>query len=196
MKAIYSQSNIPKKYQFDKKLDIDKAHVDYNTFVELRNYQMDVVGKVAMGEGLYIWSGTTGNGKTTWATKIANYFIRKTIFTGEFEDIVMYINVPTFFEKLRQSYSDESLVQEVTLMKQRLLSAKLAIFDDIGAEKPSEWVKERLYEIINYRDNEELTTIYTSNIPLNHQKEILGSRIWSRIKGHTEVMELKGGDKR
>lgn len=196
MQAIYSQSNIPKKYQFDKPLEIDKASPDYGTFVDLKKYQMDVVMKVENGEGLYIWSHGTGNGKTTWATKIANYYIRKIIFTGQFEDVVMYINVPTFFEKLRQAFNDQTLVQDVNLMKERLLRSKLAIFDDIGAEKPSEWVKERLYEIINYRDNEQLTTIYTSNIPLAHQKEILGNRIWSRIKGHTEALELKGADRR
>jgi len=191
LKAIYSQTNIPKKYQYDRQITPSKKDVE--AYKQLNAWKEDVVNKVESGENLFIWSTGTGNGKTTWATKIANYFIRKSVFKKEIENLVVYVNVPTFLEQLRASYDQK--LPEVDLLKERLLNAKLAILDDIGAEKSSAWVVERLYEIINYRDNEMLSTIYTSNVSIQDLEDRLDKRITSRIKNSTQI-ELVGQDRR
>ena len=72
----------------------------------------------------------------------------------------------------------------------------LLIVDDIGAEKPSEWVRERLLSFINTRVSNELTTIYTSNLSLERLREKMGDRIVSRIIGSTKEIELVGRDQR
>jgi len=49
---------------------------------------------------------------------------------------------------------------------QRCIDVDVLVLDDIGQEKPSEWVKERLYIIINERYQLGKKTILTSNVSL------------------------------
>lgn len=73
---------------------------------------------------------------------------------------------------------------------------KLLIIDDIGSEKFTEWVRERLVSIINTRVSNGLSTIYTSNLSPEELKEGLEERIASRILGYSGVIEIKGSDRR
>ena len=74
----------------------------------------------------------------------------------------LYIYLPTFLEDLRNSYSnpDEDFAEVLEMLKK----CKLLIIDDIGAEKVTEWVRERLVSIINTRVSGGLSTclLYTS----------------------------------
>lgn len=191
MKAIYSQTNIPKRYQNDVKLEPSKE--DLPKYRELNDWKADVLEKVENGENLYIWGKGTGNGKTSWATKIANYYIRKMVFTKEIEDLVVFISVSKFLEDYRDNYKARD--EDFAILKEKMMKAKLLILDDIGVEKPSEWVTNRLYDVINYRDGEELSIIYTSNISVDDLGERLDSRIKSRARNSLQV-ELCGMDRR
>lgn len=191
LKAIYSQTYLPKKYQYEKA--IKPQQEDLGAFRLLSKWREDIVEHVEDGDNLFLYSPTTGNGKTSWATKMANFYIRKTVFTGKIENLVLYINVTDFLEKLRASYKGE--VEGIDELKAKLRKAKIVIMDDLGAEKPSEWARERLYEVINHRDNEMLTTIYTSNLSIDKIEERLGSRIASRVRNST-VVKLVGEDRR
>lgn len=191
LKAIYMQANIPKKYQYDTL--IKPTAQDLEAYKQLDNWKLNIVNHVENGDNLYIYSENTGNGKTTWATKIANYYIRKMVFSREIEDLVIFINVSKFLEDMRINYSNRTYEFEV--IKQRLMKAKLAIFDDIGTEKGTDWVVERLYEIINYRDNNLLSIIYTSNYSYDVVGDRLDKRIKSRLKNATHI-KLIGEDRR
>ena len=57
----------------------------------------------------------------------------------------------------------------------------MLILDDLGAEKPSDWVKEQLYVIINRRYENMLPTIITTNCTMNELKDRIGERTASRI---------------
>ena len=77
-----------------------------------------------------------------------------------------------------------------------LKKCKLLIIDDIGAERVTEWVRERLVSIINTRVGAGLSTIYTSNLSPEELKEGLGDRISSRVLGSSGVVEITGADRR
>ena len=72
----------------------------------------------------------------------------------------------------------------------------LLFIDDIGAEKMTEWVAETFYLILNYRYNEMLPTIFTSNLSPSELAERIGDRIVSRIIGSSDVIKLDGEDRR
>ena len=46
------------------------------------------------------------------------------------------------------------------------MGCSLLVLDDLGKEKPSEWVEETLYEIINARYVRRLPVIITTNVGL------------------------------
>ena len=161
----------------------------------MNNFKENIVEHVEKGEGLYIWSSNTGNGKTSWACKIMSYYFRKIAFTSGLENEGLYIYLPTFLDDLRNSYSDPSpdFEEELEMVK----ACKLLIIDDIGAERVTEWVRERIVSIINTRTANGLSTIYTSNLSLKGLTDKLGDdRISSRIRGSVQEINLLGKDNR
>ena len=192
LKALFTLSKIPVNYQYNIPLVPDRA--DLPKYEELNDFMKNIVEKVEDGECLYIWSTGTGTGKTSWACKIMSYYFRKIAFKSGLENEGLYIFLPTFLEDLRSFYDnpDPDFAEEIQIVK----SCNLLIIDDIGAEKPSEWVRERLLSFINARVSNGLSTIYTSNLSLEELENKMGQRVASRIKGSTKEIQLSGADRR
>ena len=84
-----------------------------------------------------------------------------------------------------------------------VMEAELLVLDDLGAEKPSEWVEETMNLIVNTRYNERRPTIFTTNyedLPdeteLDSLKVRVGFRMHSRLHEMCEFLEYDGGDYR
>ena len=84
-----------------------------------------------------------------------------------------------------------------------VMDAELLVLDDLGAEKPSEWVEETMNLIVNTRYNERRPTIFTTNyedLPdeteLDSLKARVGFRLHSRLHEMCEFLEYDGGDYR
>lgn len=77
--------------------------------------------------------------------------------------------------------------------------APFLVLDDLGTEKLSDWVQEKLYAILDWRYGQELPTLVTSNLTLaelaSHYRAH-GPRLASRIAGMGEEVELRGRDRR
>lgn len=74
--------------------------------------------------------------------------------------------------------------------------ARLLFIDDIGAEKPSEWTQEKLYEVIDERYARCLPLIVTSNLPPKSLSEHVGERTASRLAEMCTLVPLTGPDRR
>jgi DNA replication protein DnaC len=183
---------MPEGYRYNITLEAKESELP--AFEALNEYKEKVLEKVEVGEGLYIWGKSTGNGKTSWACKIMSHYFRKIAFDTGLENEGLYIFLPTFLEDLRNNYEDKDpdFEQVLTMVK----SCKLLIIDDIGAERVTDWVRERVVSIINTRVSNNLATIYTSNLSPEELKEELGDRIASRVVGSSQVIEMVGGDRR
>jgi DNA replication protein DnaC len=80
-----------------------------------------------------------------------------------------------------------------------LLEVDLLVLDELGSQKPTTFVQDTLYYVINSRYNSELTTIFTTNYydrPSDAKEESLeqriGTRLRSRLSEMTEIIELRG----
>ena len=193
LRVLYSLSRMPKCYQY--RMDLIPDDKDLKSFEALNDFKENVIENVAKGNGLYIWGENTGNGKTSWACKIMGYYFRKIAFTSGLENEGLFIYLPTFLEDLRNSYHNPSpdFDEELAMVKQ----CKLLVIDDIGTERVTDWVRERMVSIINTRASNGLCTIYTSNLSLKGLTEKMGDdRISSRIKGSVTEINLLGNDNR
>lgn len=190
LRALYNLSRIPEKYRYN--IVLEAKGNDLLAFEALNEYKEAVLENVEAGEGLYIWGKSTGCGKTSWACKIMSHYFRKIAFTTGLENEGLYIFLPTFLEDLRDNYDnkDPDFEQVLSMVK----GCKLLIIDDIGAERVTEWVRERMVSIINTRSSNGLCTIYTSNLSPEELTEELGDRIASRVLGSSKVVEISGGD--
>ncbi len=77
-----------------------------------------------------------------------------------------------------------------------LQSVRLLVLDDLGVEKPSDWVRERLYVLLNARHGAELPTIVTSNTDLPGLAKQIGERAVSRFAESVTVVKVDGPDLR
>ncbi|EKD46442.1 MAG: hypothetical protein ACD_67C00234G0001, partial [uncultured bacterium] len=70
----------------------------------------------------------------------------------------------------------------------------LLVFDDIGAEKSSDWVQETLFVLINHRYEQMLSTILTTNCTLDELATRVGKRITSRLIEMCRCIRMDGED--
>lgn len=135
------------------------------------------------GQGLFI-HGEYGTGKTSLAVCVLKAHIERYCVAGNF------VTVPALLDEIRATYRDDS-DGESALMS-RVTSTSLLVLDDIGAERPTEWVVEKLFTVINYRHDHLLPTVFTSNLSIPQLAERLGERTTWRIVEMSEVIHLKG----
>jgi len=121
---------------------------------------------------LYI--GITGCGKTHLAIGILKAVIEKG-YTG------YYCNVVDFFAKLRDTYSGDTSYDEMDMMD-KVSRVDLLVLDDLGAEHPTDWMRDRLYTLVNRRYESYLPIIVTTNKnDLTDLGVHVGKRIVSRL---------------
>jgi DNA replication protein DnaC len=86
------------------------------------------------------------------------------------------VNTPDLLDHLRSTFSPASEVDYDELFDQ-VRNSPLLILDDLGAESPTTWAQEKLYQIFNYRYNEKLPTVVTSNLDMDRIDPRLRSRL-------------------
>jgi DNA replication protein DnaC len=140
--------------------------------------------------------GPPGIGKTHIATAVLRQVILEKNVRGIFYDVRELLKV------IRSTYNPVVKTAEMDILRP-LMEAELLVLDDLGAEKPSEWVEETMNLIVNTRYNERRPTIFTTNydnIPdeTGHEplKQRIGFRMWSRLHEMCEFLEYEGGDYR
>lgn len=138
-------------------------------------------------KGIYIW-GECGTGKTHVVYGIMKHCIEKRIPARIYNSPEL-LDIIRHFYGQRYEYRDDELRQLKDYQG-------LVIIDDIGAEKPTAWVAETFYKILNVRYELMLPTIFTSNLSLDQLAEKNGDRISSRIAEMCHVVRLAGEDKR
>ena len=98
---------------------------------------------------------------------------------------------PELLDHLRYTYSPDSRVPYDELFD-RIKEVPLLVLDDLGAESPTPWANEKLYQIIVHRHNGRLPTIVTMPIPEENPEgsRSLYSMIKSRLLDHRIVTEV------
>lgn len=148
-------------------------------------------------QGLYLM-GDFGTGKTY----LAGYLLQRLAQEG-YSGVIVYM--PEFVEDAKALMLEpQKLKETISLMK----DADLLVFDDMGAENLSPWVRDHvLGAILNYRMNRK-PTFYTSNHDLNalerhfsftHKEgEELhkGQRMMDRIRPFVDVVHVRGRNQR
>lgn len=147
--------------------------------------------------GIFI-EGPRGTGKTKLAAIIANEKAK----AGQ---PVLFSSVPDLLADIRATFGGGRTGETLRTVRE----APCLILDDLGAERMTEWVGEQLFAIINYRYNERLQTIVTTNYKSGELMERMtlttktgqaddmqGQRIMSRIYGMCERVGLYGSDYR
>lgn len=211
--GLWKSTNVPPKYKrsFFSNLPIKGENPIAYTFI--KTYVKNVLENVNEGVGLFFYSIPnaenrlgTGTGKTTSAVAILHEYLLERVkeqSTGGRE----IQQTPSLFYKaseLQTLYNSrfagtfamkEKADARYYKVKELLMKAELIVLDDIGIrQKITDSFENELTEIIDARDSKMLTTIFTSNLPIEKLADTLGDRIASRIEGMTEKVAFKGKD--
>ncbi len=120
-------------------------------------------------EGWLVLMGVNGCGKTHLAAAIANERLKAS-------KPVLFVVVPDFLDHLRSTFSPESKVSYDQLFES-VKTAPLLILDDFGEQSATPWAQEKLYQVINYRYNARLTTVFTTCCSLDEIEPRISSRL-------------------
>jgi len=145
------------------------------------------------GRGL-LFIGSCGVGKTHLAVSILKHVITEKGDSGLFYDF------RDLLREIQGTWDSDSQASELEILRP-VIDAKVLVLDELGANKPTAWVKDTVAHIINCRYNERKITIFTSNFLDNPQKtgeETLTDRIDTRLRSRLYEMchtiEIKGDD--
>ena len=120
-------------------------------------------------KGWLVFMGSYGSGKTHLAAAIANYRAR-------LGDPPLFIMVPDLLDHLRATFSPNSSVAFDRRFDE-IRTAPLLVLDDLGTQSMTPWVKEKLYQLFNYRYNAELPTIITTSDSMDEMDARIRSRL-------------------
>jgi DNA replication protein DnaC len=155
------------------------------------------------GRGLLL-TGTVGVGKTHLAVGIVQALI--------FEKGVraLFCDYRELLKRIQESYNPAVATTELQILEP-IFKAEVLILDELGAQKPTDWVWDTVALILNTRYNDKRTTLITTNYPnapaalaRNADKaireETLGDRIGERMRSRLAEMcvevEMRGNDLR
>ncbi len=164
---------------------------------QLQNYVRTTINQGLQKQGLYL-KGDFGTGKTY----LAGYLLQKLAKEG-YSGVIVYM--PEFVEDAKAlMFEPQKLKETITLMK----DADLLVFDDIGAENLSPWVRDHvLGAILNHRMNRK-PTFYTSNHDLDDLERHFsfthkegeemhkGQRLMDRVRPFVDVVHVRGRNHR
>lgn len=142
-----------------------------------------------------LFIGTCGVGKTHMAVSILKRLLEKGVpcLFYDFRDLL---------KEIQDSWNPSTQASEMDILSS-VYDAQVLVLDELGATKPTEWVKDTMTHIINKRYNERKMTIFTSNYldaKNNAYDETLtervGVRLRSRLHEMCKVVPLVGDDYR
>lgn len=144
------------------------------------------------GKGLLL-TGGCGSGKTHLAVAA----LVEIIGSGK-PGRLLFCNFQDLIQEIQASFDSDEVPSKSELLRP-LLEADLLVLDELGSQKPTTFVQDILYYVINTRYNDALTTIFTTNYsdrPTETKEETLeqriGVRIRSRLAEMAERVELAG----
>ena len=161
-------------------------------------YPVDTAGK-----GL-LFTGSISVGKTHLAVGVLRRLIQERGVKG------LFCDYRELLKSIQNSYNPQVQTTELDLLRP-VFAAEVLVLDDLGAQKPNEWVWDTVALILNSRYNDKLTTIITTNYPdlqagggsqtdaeRAAREQTLGDRIGDRMRSRLAEMcvrvEMTGND--
>lgn len=148
----------------------------------------------AVDQGLLL-TGPVGVGKTHLAVSILKGLTERGGFS------CLFYEFGSLLKEIQDSYNAFTHTSELAVLSP-VLNADVLVLDELGASKPTDWVRDTMAHIINTRYNNKKHTIFTTNYLDDRQgteetlEDRIGIRQRSRLFEMCKTIEIKGADYR
>ena len=190
---LLEESGLPEIYWEEVKMNVPDSDVRaYNRLVKIKDDIMNISEPNLAMKNLLICSNKTGNGKTSWAIKILQYFIFKSAQQYPNEESGFFVPVTEFV--LASKEYDNSHRKKYWDMLNMIEKSRVVVFDDIGAGEYSRAEYMALLSAIEGRVYRKQYCIFTSNFTEKNDVIVkkLGERLADRVFETSEKIILNG----
>ena len=153
--------------------EYDKCWEYARNFAE---YQKKGIGILMMGP--------VGTMKTSLSAAIAHAVIRQ-------RKSVQFVPMAELLDQMLKMSRNPDPAEYMNF-ENRIRTADLLIIDDLGAEYPTAWARNKVDAIITGRYNRMLPMIVTTNLDPGSMKDTYIERTYDRLKGTSLVMRFSG----
>jgi DNA replication protein DnaC len=191
---LFESARIPRRYS---KCSLSNYHPASNNGSQLRafNYAYRLVHEYpAIDRGLLL-IGPCGIGKTHLVAAIIRGLVEKGV-------PCLFYEFGALLKRIQESYDALVQTSEMKVLAP-VFEAEVLVLDELGASKPTDWVRDTMMQIINARYNERKLTIFTTNYMDERRgqtdetlEDRIGVRLRSRLYEMCRTLSIDGEDYR
>jgi DNA replication protein DnaC len=191
---LFEAARVPRRYS---ECSLSDYHSESNNGSQLRafNYAYRLVHEYpAIDRGLLLM-GPCGVGKTHLAAGIIRGLVEKGV-------PCLFYEFGALLKEIQESFNALAQTSEVNVLAP-VLEAEVLVLDELGALKPTDWVRDTMMQIINTRYNDKKLTIFTTNYQDGRRTERdetledrIGVRLRSRLYEMCKSVIIDGDDYR
>ena len=191
---LFAAARIPSRYE--RCSFVNYRPVSGNgTQLQAFNYAFKLVDEYpAIDRGL-LFMGPVGTGKTHLSTATLRGLIEKAI-------PCLFYEFGALLKEIQNSYNPVSQTSELKVLAP-VYETEVLVLDELGAVKPTDWVRDTMMQIINTRYNDKKLTIFTTNYTDTRRapteetlEDRIGSRLRSRLYEMCKTVMIEGEDYR
>jgi DNA replication protein DnaC len=191
IERLIADARIPKRYEH---CDLDSYVPNDPTQKKAKADTVRFLEKYPLIDMGVLFLGPCGVGKTHLAVSILKRVITEKGDSGLFYDF------RDLLREIQLSWDSVSQVSEWDILRP-VLEARILVLDELGSNKPTDWVRDTMAHIINCRYNDRRVTIFTSNYPDTPMRtgeetltDRIGIRLRSRLYEMCKLIEIRGKD--
>ena len=194
---LFQAARIPARYQHCTLQGYDAGDSDSKWVAKIEVDRVINDYLVIDGRGL-LFVGPVGVGKTHLAVALLRELIERYQVRG------LFYQFGALLRRIQDSYNPVSQTSELKVLEP-VFEADVLVLDELGASKPTDWVRDTMMQIINARYNDKRLTIFTTNYsdkrknekdPTELLEDRIGVALRSRLYEMCKTVEIEGEDYR
>ena len=147
------------------------------------NYAFKLVDEYPAVERGLLFTGPVGTGKTHLSAAILRGLVEKGV-------PCLFYEFGALLKEIQNSYNPVSQASELDVLAP-VYETEVLVLDELGASKPTDWVRDTIRQIICTRYNERRLTIFTTNYGdarRQPEEETLEDRVGVRLRSRLYEM--------